>query len=413
MTTRPKEAPLELTKTARDVSVTERGQFRTCRRRWVLETIDNLTPKAPSWALEFGTGVHGALEAFYEALALEKDDPVDQALLAMEAWHKEIEKSQKKELGSLYSNAVADELWDFLLLGEAMLNNYAEFAADKEREDPWEVLAIEGKEPGGKIIRPETFGEGWDPPYGASAHPFIHEGRILCPIVNPRTGRRLPGGPFLSGRLDLIVRRARRNNTLWVVDHKTTGSSPSDRGLDFDDQVTGYSYLMWRLTGVIPRGTIFNYLVKQVPKEPRIISLTTKNPEGKLSTAKDQLCLASDYRRVMLERGLMKRDGKMLSPEHADCYEGLLAKGWDPYFRRFEPQRNEDEVLHFEERLHQEYLDILDVYEHPEKQYPNPSTWWCPSCSVNSICQAMEDGSDVEGIIESRYMQAPDRKAER
>jgi len=412
---RPTEAPLELTQSARDVSVTERGQFRTCRRRWTLETIENLTPKAPTWALEFGTGIHGALEAYYESLATGDGNSLEIAVESLEDWHEEMEESQQEELGGLYSKAVEEELWDLYGLGRQMLDNYALFSADKAREDPWEVLAIEGKEPGGKIISPATFGEFGDPPYGRSAHPFIHQGRILCPIVNPTTGHCLPGRPFLSGRLDLIVRRAKRNNTLWVVDHKTTASSPSDRGLDFDDQVTGYSYLMWRLTGLIPRGTIFNYLVKQVPKEPRIISVTAKNPDGKLSTAKDQLCLAADYRKVMLERGIMRKDGTVTSEEHAECYAGLLAKGYDPYFKRFEPTRNEDEVLHFEERLYQEYRDMRHVYQHRHEgaAYPNPSTWWCPSCSVGPICQAMEDGSDVEGIIDSRYMHAPDRKAER
>lgn len=411
--TRLKETPLELTQSARDVSVTERGAFRTCRRRWTLEVIENLTPKTPQWALEFGTGVHTALEDFYNCIGAGHDfDPLPDATTALEGWYREIEKSQAKELGPLFNDAVKQDLFELLNLGKQMLTNYAEYAHDKSLSDPWEIIAVEGKDADGKTIRPETFGEFGEPPYGKNAHPFIREGRILCPIVNPNTGNCLPGKPFLSGRLDLIVRRKKRNNTLWVVDHKTTATSPNDRGLDFDDQVTGYSYLMWRLTGVIPRGTIFNYLVKQVPKPPRVVYVTAKNPEGQLSTAKDQLCLARDYRQVMLDRGILRK-GRIDSEKHAECYNALLATGWDPYFKRFEPMRNEHEVLSFEERLFQEYQDMLDVFKHEEKRYPNPSTWWCPSCSVAPICQAMEDGSDVEDIIDHRFMQAPDRKAER
>jgi len=384
--------------------------------------IENLTPKSPQWALEFGTGVHAALEGLYNCVSLYKqgvkfdwgEDPLVDAIAELEGWHREVEAHQAKELGPLFNEVAKQDLYELLNLGKQMLINYVDFAADKHLSDPWEIIAVEGKDADGKTIRPETFGEFGDPPYGANAHPFIREGRILCPIVNPRTGRCLPGRPFLSGRLDLIVRRKKRNNTLWVVDHKTTATSPNDRGLDFDDQVTGYSYLLWRLTGVIPRGTIFNYLVKQVPKPPRIVSVTAKNPDGQLSTAKDQLCLARDYREAMISRGILRK-GRVDSEKHAECYNALLATGWDPYFKRFEPQRNEHEVLSFEERLFEEYKDMRHVYGYRNAgaAYPNPSTWWCPSCSVGPICQAMEDGSDVEGIIENRFMLAPDRKAER
>lgn len=406
MNLRPVEAPLDLTKTARDVSVTERGAFRTCRRRWVLEVLENLTPKAPMWALEFGTGIHSAMELLYAA-GIDSDEAVADAIGGLEEWHDGMEESQREVLGGLFTSAVEDELWDLLIMGRGMMENYTEFAREQAYDDPWEVIAIEGKDLDGQVVSPETFGKDIDPPYGKTAHPFIHEGRILVPIVHPETNRCLPGRPYLSGRLDLIVRRAKRNNTLWVVDHKTTASSPSDRGLDFDDQITGYSYIMWRLTGVIPRGTIFNYLVKQEPKPPRV------GVKGNLSYAKDQLCLARDYREALLEHGLMDKQGRIESENHAECYTALLAKGWDPYFKRFEPTRNTHEVLSFEARLYEEYQDMRSVHRHRNKAYPNLSTWWCPSCSVAPICQAMEDGSDVLGIIDARFMQAPDRKSER
>jgi len=398
--TKTAETPLDRTRNARDISVTERAQFRTCRRRWILETIDNWTPKAPMWALEFGTGIHAALEVFHAG------HPLSDVYDALDLWHDAMDKSQQKHLGRLYSDAVKDELHDLLEMGLTMMENYATFHEDQMYNDPWEVLAIEGKDLSGNIITPKTFGKKINPPYDKDVWPFIDEGRILVPIVHPETGKALEGRPYLSGRLDLIVRRVKRHKSLWVVDHKTTASAPNDRGLDFDDQSTGYGYIMWRLTGIVPRGTVFNYLVKQIPKDPRV------GVRGNLSTAKDQLCLAKDYREAMIEHGHMVK-GKVQDEKYAECYASLLAKGWDPYFRRFEPRRNEHEIMSFEARLYQEYMDMVDVFENQDKAYPNLSTWWCPSCSVAPICQAMEDGSDVEGIIESRYMQAPDRKSER
>lgn len=399
------ERPLDLTRSARDISVTERGSFRSCRRRWRLETIDNLAPTAPAWAFEFGTGIHAALETYYEIAAgwnrkaKRVKDPIDLVHSVFEKWYHEIDHEQAILLGGLYTDAAKDELWDMRNLGMTMLTNYAEFSSDRAESDPWEIVAIEGR-------GASKLGKG--NPYGKAAQAIIREGRVLVPIVDPTTKRPLTGVPYLSGRIDLIVRR---RGKLWVVDHKTTATQPNDRGIDFEDQITGYSYIVWRLTGVLVRGTMFNYLVKQIPKEPRRINPTKDNPTG-LSTAKDQLCLARDYRKALIDGGIMVR-GNIASPKHADCYSALLATGWDPYFKRFEVQRNMHEIQSFERRLYQEYHDMREVYGDEERAYPNPSVWHCPSCPVAPICQAMEDGSDVEGIIESRYMQAPDRKSER
>jgi PD-(D/E)XK nuclease superfamily len=369
--------------------------------------IDNLTPKAPAWALEFGTGIHSALEAYYEIVSgriKPKGDPLDHVLSVFEKWYHQMDNEQAMLLGSLYTDAAKNEVWEMRNLGMTMLTNYAEYSSDLAENDPWEVVAIEGR-------GIEAIGRGSPPGYPESARPVISEGRVLVPIVHPDTKQPLPGVPCLSGRIDLIVRRLRRSGNLWVVDHKTTATSPSDKGLDFEDQVTGYSYIVWRLTAVLVAGTIFNYLVKQAPKEPRRIQATKDNPTG-LSTAKDQLCLARDYRQALIDGGLMVR-GTIPSQKHADCYAALLATGWDPYFKRFEPRRNMHEIQSFERRLFYEREDMLRAFEHEEYAYPNPSTWHCPSCPVAPICQAIEDGSDVQGIIESRYMQAPDRKVER
>jgi hypothetical protein len=365
--------------------------------------IDNLTPKAPAWAFEFGTGIHSALEAYYGIVSgriTPKGDPLDYVLSTFEKWYHAMDHEQALLLGSLYTDEAKNEVWELRNLGMTMLTNYAEYSGDIAEHDPWEVVAIEG-------AGAETIGAHGPKGY-EGAVPWISEGRVLVPIVDPRTKLWLPGQPCLSGRIDLIVRR---RGKLWVVDHKTTATAPNDRGIDFEDQITGYSYIVWRLTSVLVRGTVFNYLVKQAPKPPRSIQPTKDNPTG-VSTAKDQLCLARDYRAALIDGGLMV-NGVVSSQKHADCYSALLATGWDPYFKRFEVQRNMHEIESFEQRLFYEYQDMKEVYEHRERAYPNPSTWHCPSCPVAPICQAMEDGSDVQGVIESRYMQAPDRKVER
>jgi hypothetical protein len=298
---------------------------------------------------------------------------------------------------------ILDELKEFLDLGWNMLENYAEYAQAK---DDFKVLCVEG------IWTPESkkYMDDLHPPYGPNAQPILHpSGRLMVPIVDPETKEPLPGPIYLSMRRDLLVYNTtpgKKGN--WIMDHKTAGSQPSERGWDFDDQVTGYSYGEWRLTGILPRGMMANYLIKQLPKPPRLVRKDTA-----LSSAKDQLTLASWYKDAAIAFKLADRKGNWFSEAHAECYNALLSYGWDRFFRRFEMMRNFEEVMSFEARLYEEVKDIQAVVKDPIKAYPNPSIYMnCPSCPVAPICQAMEDGSDWEDVIENRYQQAKDRKAE-
>jgi hypothetical protein len=409
-------SPLDLTREVLDVSVTERGQFRKCRRQWHLETIENLAPKRPTIELDFGTGLHSALEAYYLG-AGEGAHDLDAAHNALDEWlaeavHKADDLEQPPE--------VHEELIEHTALGHTMLDNYVRF--DQASRVPLgDTIAVEGQPVGDPTD--------WHVPkgYPPLARVTLHEsGRLLVPIVDPETkqvleprslrdpGRKLAPTsdmmhvPMLSARIDLLTLRKTPKKGLWVVDHKSAGSQPSDRGWDFDDQATGYCYVVWRWTGKIPRGVVPNYLIKQAPKPPRIVG----KHKDKLSTAKDQLTTPDMYREALKEHGLiMPGSGRIASDDHAACMAALLERGWDPFFRRFEVTRNAHELESFERRLYAEYHDMREATYNEMQRYPNPSTYWCPGCRVNSICHAMEDGSDYEDVIEHNFVQAEDRKA--
>lgn len=399
--------PLELTRNVQDISVTERNAFKTCRRRWYLETILNLQPKGIlNWSLEFGTGIHAALESYYLAKAgLLNEDPKQAMLDSFEIWYEEIDESVVAAHLGTFESAVRNELLTFKELGEIMLWNYHEYASVRDDEI---ICCVEGAwtEEGLKLL-----GES-KPPYDEQFHPVLHEsGRFLTPILEFSEGRDgvarwMQDKPYLSARLDLVIwKRQTGKRGFWIRDHKTASQAPNPKGLDFDDQVTGYGYTFWRHTGIYPRGTEFNFLIKNVPNDPRILQ------DGSLSTAKDQQTLPSLYKKEVKNQGLLK-DGKITSVKHAECYASLLAYGWDRYFQRHESPRNEHEYYMFETRLPEEHEDMLAVKNNPErKAYPHLSQYVCQGCSVGSICQAIEDGSDFEFIMENRYQEAPDRKA--
>lgn len=395
-------APQEATRDLLDVSVTERGTFRSCRRRWYYEVIENLDRKgSPTWHFPFGTMIHSALEHYYlhDGWGPNPDDWIFDHL---ENWVNEMIERYDPQ------NEEYQELLDMSDLGEDMLKLYPEY--ERTATVPMgEVLAVEGQwvnDPQFAAVGPDGY------PAEARVH-IAPGGRFMVPIVHPKTKKPLvrhdaQGNPFtpcLTARIDLLLSRATPKRGLWIGDHKTTGSTPNDRGLDFDDQITGYCYVVYRWIGQIVRGVLFNYLVKQVPKEPRMT-------QSGLSGARDQLTTPDMYRQALQDNGLMV-GGRITSERHADCLNALLARGWDPFFKRFEVTRNAKQLRNFERRLYEEYEDMQVALGSlsGEKLYPNPSAFQCPRCAVREICQAHEDGSDVFSVIEGLFVPGEDRKA--
>lgn len=412
------QTPLEKTQKVRDVSVTERAQFRNCRRAWELQTLENLTPRVPpDFDLEFGTGIHEALEAYYirkSNLPLLPDTkeqrrtPLEYALNAWDRWYDATVERVNENQESFPTDTIMllqDQLLELGDLGEEMLRGYHQYAVPL---DEFTVHAVEGMQTApGKSWLSKHFEEREFFSELASVNGVKMEGRrFLVPILDPKKQVPLKGKPMMSARIDLIVHRIDPGmKGIWIYDHKTTAYAPNDRGMDFDDQVTAYCYAVWRWLGIVPRGVVFNFLVKQAPKDPRSLK------SGDLSSAKSQLTTPQKYRRALRDRGLMLKDGTIKDKKYEEAYEALLSRGWSPFFVRHEVTRNRSELKHFEERLADEWEEMHDCYMGDMPLLPNLSRWTCPRCRVAPICQAIEDGSDVEGIIESRYMDAGDRKA--
>lgn len=400
----PKPTPLALTRELLDVSVTERGQFKTCRRRWFLETIENLTSKRPQLAFTFGTGMHAALEAYYLATGKGLKNPLAKAHMAFDDWYKEADAQLERDEQPM---DVQNELFNMHKMGHIMLDNYQDFNTTA-KVNLGDVLAVEGLDAKTHKAIKTTNPTGYPKEATVVLHP---SGRLMVPIVNPLTRepltRKFNGTDvtaYLTARIDLLAQRKTPKKGLWVVDHKTASKPWDPKWIEFDDQATGYCYVVWRLLAKVPRGVVFNVLIKDQPKEPRV------GKKGDLSYAKDQRTTPDMYREALREHGLLKR-GKITSEKHADCMASLLAHGWDRFFFRYETTRNEHQLMSFEERLFFEYMDMEEALENHELLYPNPDTYKCRGCAVGPICLAMEDGSDYQDIIDNQYVLGEDRKA--
>jgi len=221
------------------------------------------------------------------------------------------------------------------------------------------------------------------------------EDRSFVPILDHLTREELPGTPLLSGRIDLVFQR---DDGYHGWDHKNLSSKASDRALDVDDQITGYSYIWWRISGKPLKSFWYNVLLKDPPKPPRLISNDTK-----LSQDKSQRTTYDLYLDGIKEHGFDKA-------EYKEYLAYLKEKGWSQFFQRLGPiVRNKEELLSFERRLYFKQSDMEAALEDEDWRYPNPSQYTCPGCPVMPLCQAMEEQSDIEWIIESSYEVAPPR----
>lgn len=350
-------------------TVTERGSFRNCRRSWYLDNILRLRARGNvTWYLLYGDVMHSALDAYYRPTSSRSTRPprkVSTALDAFQAtWEEENEKL-KLQYGPLYSMGIEEEWIRYNEMGKQTLIYYDRF----DRADPFftKVIAV-----------------------GVEDRSFVE-------ILDPSTREPVAGGPLLSGRIDLVFQR---DDGYHGWDHKNLASKASDRALDLDDQLTGYSYIWWRLEGKPLKGFWYNVLIKSPPHVPKLIA-----DGAKLSQNKDQRTTYDLYLDAIKENGFDKL-------EYKDFLSFLKEKGWTQFFQRLGPVvKNEEELLSFERRLYHEYLDMEEALGNEDWRYPNMSQYTCPGCPMIPICQGMEEKSDVEWIIEDRYETVPPRHA--
>lgn len=206
------------------VHVTERSQYKSCRRAWryaYKDLIRSISERRG--ALWFGTGIHAGLEAYYA----KQSDPV-------EAFNTYVKNDiLPDEWDSMFEDE-QDRINEMIELGQTMLQGYVPFA---QKNDDWEIVAVEQPL---EIRVPRTY-------------------------------------TTLTGRIDLLVRH---NKKLWVVDHKSYTNFVSAQDLELDDQMTAYLWLVWQKYDEIPGGAIYNQLRKKIPAEPLVLK------SGKLSKDK-------------------------------------------------------------------------------------------------------------------------------
>lgn len=326
---------------------------------WYLENIELLEPlNSVAWALIFGSVMHDGLDTYYRT---ERDMKATMETFE-EAWT--LEDNRLARMGAFYTDEVKEEWRDYHAKGAQMLKYYdIHDRADKFFD---------------KVV---DVGVGFD----AWRENITVEERYFIEILDSLGAGT---GSLLSGRIDLVVKR---KDGIWIVDHKNYASAPNWRALEVDDQLTGYCYIWWRMTGELPRGAMYNVLLKDPPKPPRILV------SGKMSVDKSQRTTYDLAMECIAEHGLDESD-------YAEFLDLLRDDGWSRFFPRSENVgRNIHQVQNFERHLAREHTDMMRAMEDEAERYPNPSQTTCRYCSMVPVCNAMEDGSDVEDIVSTMY----------
>ena len=331
------------------ISISDLGYFSGCRRQWYWGNI--YTPKYPPPAYFVGSAAHEGLETYYKT---RDSQQVTDA----------VEKFIDKTLQDVSDNPIEYG-------GESSIEQYEELA-ELSRQMVANYLRYDAELPfQGKVEEIEST--------------------IRIKIPHPDEE---PTMIILSGRIDLII--SDDQGGLWIVDHKTSSSyTPGLPGLDVDEQLTGYMYLVWKRTGIVPKGVIYNVLLKKAPSAPRLL----KN--GDLSQDKSQ---ATTYDLYMKEIAALGQDPF----KYDSMLTYLKEKGWDGFFFREAAGRNLHELKSFEERVLVKAADIARIYLNPDVwAYPSPSTYSCNYCQYLSACKSKEDGGDYKTILETRFTVRP------
>jgi CRISPR/Cas system-associated exonuclease Cas4 (RecB family) len=338
------------------VRVTEVSKFKECRRAWYLSEIRGLVPKAPQDYLWFGDKMHIGLQT----LAATGD--VEQAVTAFfEAADASI-PDLRKGYGGMWE-VMEPEFQELVTTGKAMLHNYALF----------------------------------DRQTGMNLTTTSLEERLFVPIRTASGRSALKGMPQLSGRMDRLVVVQGKNGE-FIQDYKnSTHQWTEGRGLELDEQTTGYHFLFWRIRGYLPEGMIYDTLIKRIPIEPKIL----KN--GTISKDKDQ---GTTYE-LMLEA--VKAKGADQT-EYAEILSMLREQGWSKFFKREVTHRNLAQMRAYETNLYDTFQDMRAVAQNPRKAYPNPSPMRCPRCPFRTVCLAMNDGSDYEDLIKAQFTVSEEKR---
>jgi hypothetical protein len=396
------------------------GNFKRCRRYWdwTSPTRNNLRRRVdihginiPLW---FGTGIHFALEQFYDPIL--KRDPVESFL----TWY------QYQIDGGVVTEEWLDRTYDI----HPRLQDFhqKDFARDSEAKNLWKITGLRELLPAWEIYEEEIelhreLGVGmmtFYKEYAEKNDNFVcvaSESTYSIPLGFEAVDNRLDSPNF--GKKLEVHARGKRDAILYfpdmdrygVMDHKTIerlDEDEVDEKLNKDEQTSNYLWATkeeaklndypWA-DSVVDR-IVYQLLRKRFPRPP---SLTQKGfpsidrqKEGTTAEMFQELIVGSEALEEWF-RGNEKAQA---------YYTFLCEKGDENFIIRKTVPRNVHEVDATGVHLKMIAKEMLD----DPFLYPNPTgAFACLQCAFRSPCIGMDDGSDWQSMLENGYEVNRDR----
>jgi len=414
------------------IHTSDRGTFKYCRRKWSYSspTTRNLVPRSNIYGIIehfwFGTGIHHALERFYNPLL--KEDPT----AAWIDWYELqwngglIDKSMLYEyadrnpephatipdvfvvdgLKDVLPDPDPDEFAAYKTLGTGMMNFYKQYAPN---HDNFAVIMVE-HDFSVPIINPTTgytmqaldtrvMPDGWEHSPGP---PLYH--------IRTTDNTGVLKAVHARGRMDLIVQDL-DNGQYGIMDHKTAKSIGDDyfSHLEIDDQITTYAWaaeqeaITYDLEYKNIDFVIYQGLRKAFPSPP------TELANGMPSVAK----ATESTTALLFEQYIKEHNLKVVFESSAKLqayYAWLLEQGDKMFIQRDTVKRNKFQKAQLGSRIFYEATDMLNVMDKPEFLYPSPQKdWGCTKCTFRAPCVAQEQGYDYEAMLADGYVSNYDR----
>jgi hypothetical protein len=269
----PNAVPQTLPLDVRSSRVTERQQFRRCRRMWHYAHVEKLLPvQQESDARTVGTVGHASLAAYYTHV---NESRADRIALAKEEYH------QRADLLNEDQQALLSQL----------LPRYFDWASIEDIG--WKVLAVEQP----FCARPE-----------GSDH-------------------------YVRGTVDLLIEIPGQG--VYIIDHKFYRSFLTQQQIEFDDQLTSYIWMV-RQNKINVRGAVYNMIRKKIPSKPRILKDGTLSKNVNIDTDRATYTAAlreygfdpQDYSDILAklpDNDYFRREHVIPSPRKMQSFERRLA----------------------------------------------------------------------------------------
>lgn len=374
-----------------EIHTSEIRSFLGCRRRWHWAYRERIVPETSPKPLEFGIAFHIALEVFYDPITWSQTTPKEKTQRAIEAFVSECERQRNEYLRATGQTklleADGDDYTARIDQGIGMLEWYGLQVHPKEDtwfkpvqvEIPFQVpiTGPDGKPLRCYALRTDTGGIFEDQSEGPRACGQVHKfGAIVT----------------YDGRIDMIVQDL-FNGGYFLWDHKSAATMlTSDRLLELDPQVNGYTWAAYSILGIDIRGFLYVEYRKDYPKPPRILAKSYKG--RRFSTDKQAPTDLENFTRTV-----QKYD---LPAYRSGVYDEYIAWLQSPEAPKFHQRFS---IIKTKQNLeavgNQIYLIAKDMISQDLSIYPNAGRFSCTGCAYFTPCHAMFMGEDYQHSLNS------------